>query len=95
MTGKLAHFAHPSGQFGLIGHEHGQSLLDGEVCVATRANKLLVVTCECGLALRVEGATELCEKCVVHEQPSGQAGSGSQPDREEKQKAPADCSAGA
>ena len=67
LTRELTHLRHPGGQFGLVGHENGQALLDREADRTAGADELSARRESEGASRSgIERTAELCEEGVVH-----------------------------
>jgi hypothetical protein len=65
-TGQLADFMETGRKFALIGYEDGKPLLDGKANRAPRADELLLIAGQSGLAIGIEGAAQMSEEGIVH-----------------------------
>jgi hypothetical protein len=63
---QLAELSEAGWQFGFIGNENGETLLDGETDGTACADELLLVASQKCRANRIKGTTELGEEGVVH-----------------------------
>ena len=66
VTWQLTKLAHAGREFGLIGNQNRETLLDREVRGTSRANEILLLTMKSRFAERVERTAELGEKRFVH-----------------------------